>query len=88
MASRQAHLDLHEKLRQQGKMSYAAALMNDEGQMVGSMIVCAFETRAEVDAWLKTEPYVESRVWEKIEITPCKVAPLYAKISFFKDVRE
>jgi hypothetical protein len=60
-------------------MLYAAALVNAKGEMAGSMIVCEFPDRAAVDEYLAIEPYILGRVWDKIDINPCKVAPLYAK---------
>ncbi|MCU0554796.1 MAG: hypothetical protein MUF17_08555 [Syntrophales bacterium] len=41
--------------------------------------VVDFPTRADVDAWLKTEPYVTGGVWKKIEVLPARVPPMFAK---------
>jgi uncharacterized protein YciI len=76
---RQAHIELGDTLRDSGNMLYAAAMLNDEGVMCGSMIVVEFETREEVDSWLEQEPYVTGGVWEKIDIRPCQVGPSFTK---------
>ena len=76
---RQRHLDMHGDLFKEGKMLYAAALMNEKGEMAGSLIVCEFPDRAALDAYLAVEPYVLGKVWDKIDIRACKVAPLYAR---------
>jgi uncharacterized protein len=68
-----AHIDLGEKLRQSGNMWYGAALLDDEGNMNGSMIFVDFPSRKDLDAWLENEPYVIGKVWKKIEILPCNV---------------
>jgi uncharacterized protein YciI len=59
---------------------YAAALLSDDEQqkMVGSMLVMDWPSRADLDAWLKEEPYIKGDVWRKVEINPCKLAPGFA----------
>jgi uncharacterized protein YciI len=42
--------------------------------MVGSVMVVDFPTREELDAWLRTDPYVASGVWEQIEVHPYRAA--------------
>ena len=79
MECRQHHLDMHAALAKEGRMHYAAAIMNEKGEMAGSMIVCEFPDRAALEAYLAVEPYVLGKVWDRIDINPCKVAPLYAK---------
>jgi len=41
--------------------------------MNGSIYIVDFLSRKELDKWLKVEPYVTGKVWEKIDIIPCKV---------------
>lgn len=78
MAAREDHLALAGQMHETGKWLYAAAILNDQGQMAGSMIVCEFESRDALQKeWLDKEPYVLGRVWEKIEITQAKVAPFW-----------
>jgi uncharacterized protein YciI len=77
MATREKHLDALKGLKGVGKVLYAAALLSDTGDMRGSMLVFDFATRAEVDAYLKDEPYIHANVWEKITITACKPAVLH-----------
>jgi len=77
LAVRSAHIDVGNRYREQGNHLYAAALLNDAEQMIGSVMVVEFKSRVELDAWLEQEPYVLGKVWEKIDIKPCKVAPSY-----------
>ena len=79
MKVRQAHIDCIDKMKAAGNMLYGAALLDGAGNMCGSMIVCDFPSRAELDAYLKEEPYVTGRVWEKVDVTPCKVGPSFVK---------
>lgn len=76
LAARDAHLKDAEKFFNQGKWLYAAAILSDDGKMKGSMIVCDFESRDELDQqWLKNEPYISGNVWKEINIHPAQVAP-------------
>lgn len=78
MATRQAHLDALAALKAEGKVLYAAALLNDNGDMVGSVLVMDLPDRAAVDAWLAGEPYILQNVWDKDRLTvhACKPAAL------------
>lgn len=76
--SRQAHLDGLAALKKEGRVLYAAALLNEAGEMAGSMLVCDFADNAALETYLQHEPYVQNRVWGDIDITPCKPAALFA----------
>lgn len=80
MAAREKHVAGLEKLRAGGHLLYAAVRLNEEGQMIGSMLVLEFQDRAALDAWLKTEAYVTGDVWRRVEITPCKVPPMFQSV--------
>ena len=80
VAVREAHLKVASEMSGQGKWLYAAAILNDEGSMCGSMIVCEFDSLEALKAeWLNSEPYMVGKVWEKVEIKQAKVAPFCAK---------
>jgi hypothetical protein len=79
MAAREAHLAGIVKMKEEGKAIYGVAILNDREQMIGSALVVDYPTRADVDAWLKSEPYVAGDVWRKIEVLPARVPPMFAK---------
>ena len=95
LAVRAAHIELGNKYRDKGNHLYAAAILNDTetlndtaqsntgqnntAQMIGSVMIVEFNSRAELDSWLAEEPYVTGNVWQKIDIKPCKVAPSFCK---------
>ena len=59
----------------QGRWLYAAGIQNEDGQVIGSMIVCDYPSRDELERlWLNHEPYVVDRVWERIDIHRAEVA--------------
>jgi len=81
MAVREAHLALIECYKAKGHMHMGAALLDDEGKMMGSTLIVEFSDRAGLDAWLAEEPFVTHKIWADIQITPCKIAPPYLKKS-------
>jgi uncharacterized protein len=80
LAAREEHLKGVEQRLQAGQHLYGAAILDDEGSMVGSMMVVDFPTKAELDEWLKEEPYMTGEVWKRLEIQPCRVAPMFMKL--------
>lgn len=78
LAAREAHLALGDRMRAAGEMLYGAAILDDSGRMVGSALVMDFPSRRDLDRWLEGEPYVLGKVWERIEVRPCKVGEAFA----------
>jgi uncharacterized protein YciI len=80
MAARESHLAMAKEMVENGRWLYAAAILNEDEKMTGSMIVCEFDSRQDLQSeWLDKEPYVLGKVWEKIEITRAQVPPLWDK---------
>lgn len=79
LMAREEHLKTVERRAREGQHLYGAAILDDEGKMIGSMMVVDYPSREELDNWLKVEPYVVENVWDKIEIQPCRVAPTFMK---------
>lgn len=77
LAARPAHLDHAAKLQAAGHLLIGGALTDEDGRMIGTAAVAQFATRAELDAWLATDPYVTGDVWKSIEVHPYRVAPHY-----------
>ncbi len=76
MAAREAHLTVARRMKTEGKILHAGALLDDNRRMIGSMLVVAFLNRAELDEWLRTDPYVTENVWQNIEVRLFQPAPL------------
>lgn len=77
MAAREVHLALGDVYLASGNFLMAVALLNDSGQMCGSVMMVDFESRDALDAWLVKEPYVTGDVWKEIEIYPARVGPSF-----------
>ena len=57
LAVREEHLALARKMYDDGTWLYAAAILDDDGEMIGSMIICDFSSKKELDSkWLQKEP--------------------------------
>ncbi|MCL1982789.1 MAG: YciI family protein [Clostridiales bacterium] len=71
---REQHLAGAKKLVKERKWLFAAALLDDEGKMMGSVMIVDFPSKdALLSEWLDNDPYVAGNVWEEIDIRPCKV---------------
>lgn len=52
--------------QQAHRMAFAGPLTSEDGKItVGSLLAMDFASRAEVDAWLKDEPFTKAGVYEK-----------------------
>jgi uncharacterized protein len=71
---RQKHLDKISDLRKSGEFLFGGAILNDEGKMIGSMILYELPDRNSLDEILKDEPYILEGVWKKVEIKPFRLA--------------
>lgn len=74
MAIRPDHLDGVRTLRSKGQFHLGGALLNEEGQMMGSMMLVEFDTPGELQDWLDIEPYIVHQVWERWDIKPFRQA--------------
>ena len=71
---REQHLAGIKKLIKEGKHLYAAAILDDDNNMIGSMVIADYPSKEIlVSEWLNNEPYVFGDVWKEIYIKPCKV---------------
>ena len=76
LAVREAHLEGVRHMKAHGPFHLGGALLDDEGRMVGSMMLIEMEDDAAVQAWLRDEVYVTGRVWDKVEVRPLRAAPV------------
>ena len=71
---REEHLEKIAGLKKTGEFLFGGAILNEAGQMIGSMILYDFPDRQALDKKLKEEPYITEGVWKKIEIHPFRLA--------------
>jgi uncharacterized protein len=78
LAARDQHIKMIDFYKEKGNMILGTPILDDSREkMIGSMIVCDFDSEAELQQWLKNEPYVVNKVWETIEIKPCNIGPSF-----------
>ncbi len=81
LAVRERHLALGDRLAAEGTLLFAAAILDANDTMIGSMLILEFPSRAELDAWLEVEPYATGDVWREIEISPVRVGRSVAGVA-------
>ena len=69
---RDAHIKLGDELVASGNMWYGAAIVRDEGDMKGSMLMMDFSSEKELNKWLEKEPYMVGKVWQNLTIHKCR----------------
>jgi uncharacterized protein YciI len=74
MDVRPHHLDNLKGLKESGNYLMGGALLNDDGNMMGSVMIMQFETDEALEAWKQNEPYITQKVWESVDVKPFKVA--------------
>jgi hypothetical protein len=81
LAARPAHFAGIEGMVAKGEIVSGSAILDDGGNMVGSVVIAEFPSRAELDAWLAREPYVTGGVWQDIEVKPVRIAVRDGKVT-------
>jgi uncharacterized protein YciI len=74
MDVRPHHLEGAKKLKESGNFIKGGAMLNEEGKMIGSVMMMQFESDEALEAWKQSEPYITQGVWETIDVKPFKVA--------------
>ena len=76
MNVRPGHLENVSVMKRAGEFLLGGAILDDDGIMIGSMIVYEFPDRATLDMRLREEPYIINNIWQKIEIRPYRLAKI------------
>ena len=74
MNVRPNHLDGAKELKQKGNYIVGGAILNDEGKMIGTVMLLQFETEEALSSWKQSEPYITQKIWESVDIKPFRVA--------------
>jgi len=76
MNAREKHLSNVRRLKEEGHFIWGGALLDDNKNMKGSVVVYEYESRKEFDMMLKDEPYMKARVWHYVDIQNFKLADI------------
>jgi uncharacterized protein len=74
MAARPAHLANVAPMAERGEIISGGAILGADGAMVGSASMVEFPSRADLDRWLATDPYVTGGVWQRVEVHEIRLA--------------
>lgn len=68
------HLAGAKLLKDKNQFITGGAILSEDGQMTGSVMIVQFETGEEFQEWYNNEPYIKEGVWQTIEVKPFRVA--------------
>jgi uncharacterized protein len=72
--TRPNHLESIGPLVDAGNVLVGGAILDEDGEMIGSVLLLDFPGRSDLDAWLARDPYVTDGVWQDIEVHPFRTA--------------
>ena len=71
MGAREAHLAyVRERL---GQVKLGGPLLDDNGDMAGSLLILEVEDRAAAEAFSRDDPYALAGLFERVEIRPFRI---------------
>jgi uncharacterized protein YciI len=71
---RPLHLAGAKKIKEKNNFVIGGAMLDDDGNMRGSIMIVQFETQDDFQEWYDNEPYITQGVWRTIEVKPFRVA--------------
>ena len=74
MAVRPDHFKTASQLKANNNFVIGGAILNDKGEMKGSMMVVQFGSDEELRQWMEREPYINGNVWQQVKVEPFRVA--------------
>ncbi|CAN7554890.1 YciI family protein [Devosia sp. LjRoot3] len=70
LANRDEHLEKIHAMKAEGTIVDGGAMLDEAGNMVGSIVLCEFPDKSGLDAYMADEVYAREGVWGDIEIVP------------------
>ncbi len=74
MSMREAHINGANQLKEAGHLIAGGAILDEAEQMIGSTMFVEFDSKAELDQWLASDPYLTGNVWQDISVLPIRLA--------------
>ena len=74
LATRPRHLERIEPFVDSSNVLVGGAILDEDGRMIGSVLVMDFDTRDELDDWLRNDPYTTEGVWQRVDVRPYRAA--------------
>ncbi len=76
-AAKEAHVRLGHEMIRSGNILFSTAILSDDEEVIGSMRIMQFETRAQLEGWLESEPYMVEGVWKDLQVKRCRMGPAF-----------
>lgn len=70
LGAREKHMERIHAMKAEGTIIDGGALLDDEGRMIGSVVLCEFPDRAGLDDYIQSEIYFTEGVWKDIAVLP------------------
>ena len=67
--TREAHVAY---LKDSGVVSQAGPLLDDQDQMIGSLVVLEVDDMAAAQSWAENDPYAHAGLFDSVELIPWK----------------
>lgn len=80
IATRSEHLEKVAKAAERGEEILGGAMLDDNGEMCGSILFFDVENRERVDELIAADPFTRDNVWGEITVMPYKIAPVFAHL--------
>ncbi len=74
MSVREPHIKGANELKEAGHLIAGGAILDEAEQMIGSTMFVEFDSKADLDQWLASDPYVTGNVWQEISVLPIRLA--------------
>ena len=71
---RPLHLAGAKKLKENNNFVIGGAMLDDNDNMRGSIMIVQFESQEDFQTWYDNEPYITGGVWREIEVKLFRVA--------------
>ena len=71
---RPPHLAGAKKLKENNNFVIGGAMLDDNDNMRGSVMIVQFESQEDFQKWYDNEPYITGGVWREIEVKLFRVA--------------
>jgi len=71
---RPLHLEAIAPFVDAGNVLVGGAMLDEDGDMIGSMLLMEFTDRVAFDRWFEADPYVVHGVWQDVEVRPFRTA--------------
>lgn len=76
IACREDHLAGIRKMIKAGTFLSGGAILDAQGKMVGSSVHVEFESREQLNDWIRNDPYTVGKVWDRIDVREVKLVPV------------